>query len=87
MYICPNCGHTDDTEQDCMNCKRGGLQSVLTKEMVEEKDRSTLIFEAVQDILNADSPKLLTQSGKPRVDAVEKMLGFDITTVERDAAI
>ena len=48
-------------------------------------DRAMIIRDAVE-ALDPNDATLFTQSGKPTVQAVELVLGFDITADERDEA-
>ena len=48
-------------------------------------DRAMMIRDAVEALDQGDAT-LFTQSGKPTVQAVELVLGFDITADERDEA-
>ena len=55
-----------------------------------EATREEQIVEGVKAMMAEDPEKgqaaLWTKAGKPEVKAIEKMVGFDITAAERDAA-
>ena len=48
-----------------------------------EAERAALIRDAIGKLAPAD----LTQAGKPKVAAVEKLVGFDVSAAEIEAAI
>ena len=52
---------------------------------INPEDRPALIRSAIRRVDREDK-KLWTDSGKPTVSAVEKVIGFDITASERDRA-
>ena len=49
------------------------------------QERIAAIAEAIAG-LDPDDGKLFTKAGPPRVKVLEKLLGYDITEAERDAA-
>jgi len=56
---------------------------------VKPTDTATLYAEirAAADQLDIENEENFTASGKPQVTALEKILGYDITAAERDAAM
>ena len=52
---------------------------------INPEDRPALIKSAIRRV-DLEDKKLWTDSGKPTVSAVEKVLGFDISAGERDRA-
>jgi len=51
-----------------------------------DEKRAGLILDAVQMILEEVDDSKLIASGAPKVDVLEDLLGFDITSAERDIA-
>jgi len=51
-----------------------------------EPDRRKVIKDAVRDIIASGKDENLTKAGIPAVAAIEALLGYDITSAERDEA-
>lgn len=52
----------------------------------EPVDREAEILDAVQMLIAEDDRSKLIASGAPSVEALEELLGYDITSLERDTA-
>lgn len=59
------------------------VEEVETK---EDTSRTEAIHAATVTLINAGNPVDFTSQGKPRKEALELILGFEITGVERDTA-
>lgn len=57
-----------------------------TVEATSDGERAEKIKAAVIEILNSGNTSELTDSGAPRVEALQDKLGFNVTASERDAA-
>ena len=59
-----------------------------TKPVLENKqvDREAEIFDAVGMLIGEDNKSKLIASGAPSVEALEDLLGYDITSAERNTA-
>lgn len=72
----------------------GGMPSSMVGGKVTEPpqkesldaDKILSIAEAMQNIIDENDEKLLTNAGFPRANELEKRLGFDTSADERDAA-
>jgi hypothetical protein len=58
-----------------------------TDDKEPQNDRADQILDAVKLIYQTGDTKALTVGGDPRVRPLEELLGFDITSEERDTAV
>jgi len=53
---------------------------------VSEEDRAMEIAAAIEQLMNKGDDKAFSKNGEPRVRSIEKILGYDITSKQRDTA-
>ncbi|MDB9972353.1 hypothetical protein OAD64_00270 [Oceanospirillaceae bacterium] len=53
---------------------------------VSEEDRAMEIVAAIEQLMEKGDNKAFSKNGDPRVQSIEKILGYDITSKQRDAA-
>ena len=74
-------------ECDVPACKdRGCIPADKVQAVVETLDRNEEIAAAIQTLLDEGDEKNFTSMGDPKVKPIERVLGYDITAAERDAA-
>jgi len=65
---------------------RGCVPADKVEAVVETMDRVEEIAAAIQTLLDEGDEKNFTSMGDPKVKPIERVLGYDITASERDAA-
>lgn len=83
----------DVTKQDALAVTDAGLGPNKTQEVPPEAssqtefshDKRIAIKQAIA-LLDVRNPSHFTKSGAPSVEAIERLLGYDISSAERDAA-
>ena len=74
-------------ERDVPACRdRGCVPTNKVEAVVQTMDRIEEIANAIQTLLDEGDEKNFTSMGDPKVKPIEKVLGYDITAAERDAA-
>ena len=74
-------------ERDVPACKdRGCVPADKVQAVVETLDRNEEIAAAIQTLLDEGDERNFTSMGDPKVKPIERVLGYDITAAERDAA-
>ena len=74
-------------ERDVPACRdRGCVPADKVEAVVQTMDRIEEIANAIQTLLDEGDEKNFTSMGDPKVKPIEKVLGYDITAAERDAA-
>jgi hypothetical protein len=53
---------------------------------VSDEDRAMEIGAAIEQMMEKGDEKLFSKNGEPRVRSIEKILGYDITSKQRDTA-
>ena len=79
----------DLPEKEAQSLIAGRYALLATGKIEPERDRGdreTEISNAVNMLLEENDASKLIASGAPSVEAVEALLGFDITSAERDLA-
>jgi hypothetical protein len=75
------------SERDVRACKdRGCVPADKVEAVVETMDRIEEITNAIQTLLDEGDESNFTSMGDPKVKPIERILGYDITASERDAA-